>query len=69
MRRVVSEYKTAILARFLAEPGPGTDPRHIHHYLWDSIDQVLFGEGCSLWDGAAGLILSQEFTIQYSERR
>jgi len=34
MRRVVSEYKTAILARFLAEPGPGTDPRHIHHYLW-----------------------------------
>jgi len=69
MRRVVSEYKTAILARFLAEPGPGTDPRHIHHYLWDSIDQVLLGEGCSLWDGAAGLILSQEFTIQYSERR
>jgi len=26
MRRVVSEYKTAILARFLAEPGPGTTP-------------------------------------------
>ncbi|GAB6265022.1 MAG: DUF2284 domain-containing protein [Methanothrix sp.] len=40
MRRVVSEYKTAILARFLAEPGPGTDPRHIHHYLWDSINNL-----------------------------
>ncbi|MGB4653562.1 DUF2284 domain-containing protein [Methanothrix sp.] len=37
MRRVVSEYQTAILARFQAEPGPGTDPEHIHHYLWDSI--------------------------------
>ena len=37
MRRVVSEYRTAILARFEAKPGPGTDPVHLHHYLWDSI--------------------------------
>ncbi len=37
MRRVVSEYRTAILARFPAVAGPGNDPGHIHHYLWDSI--------------------------------
>jgi len=40
MRRVVGEYKTAILARFETAPGPGDDPKHIHHYLWNSIDHL-----------------------------
>ncbi len=37
---MVSEYRMAILARFLAVPGPGTDPMHIHHYLWNCIAQL-----------------------------
>jgi len=40
MRRVVHEYETAILARFETNPGPGDDPKHIHHYLWNSIDYL-----------------------------
>ena len=30
MRKVVAEYKTAILARFEAMPGPGTDPENLN---------------------------------------
>ena len=37
MRMVVAEYKTAILARFETVPGPGTDPKHTHHYLMNSV--------------------------------
>ena len=40
MRKVVAEYKTAILARFEAVPGPGTDPKHTHHYLMDSVTNL-----------------------------
>ena len=40
MRKVVAEYKTAILARFEAVPGPGTDPKHLHHYLMNSITHL-----------------------------
>ena len=40
MRKVVVEYKTAILARFEAVPGPGTDPKHLHHYLMNSITHL-----------------------------
>ena len=40
MRKVVNEYETAILARFETKPGPGQDPKHIHHYLWNSIDHL-----------------------------
>lgn len=40
MRRVVAEYKTAILARFEAVPGPGTDPKHTHHYLMNSVTHL-----------------------------
>ncbi|MGD0950979.1 MAG: DUF2284 domain-containing protein [Methanotrichaceae archaeon] len=40
MRRVVSEYKTAILARFETLPGPGTDPTHTHHYLMNSVTHL-----------------------------
>lgn len=36
-RRVVAEYKTAVLARFETLPGPGTDPKHTHHYLMNSV--------------------------------
>lgn len=40
MRRVVAEYKTAILASFEAVPGPGTDPKHTHHYLMNSVTHL-----------------------------
>lgn len=40
MRKVVAEYKTAILARFETVPGPGTDPKHTHHYLKDAITHM-----------------------------
>jgi len=40
MRKVVAEYKTAILARFEAAPGPGTDPKHTHHYLMNSVTNL-----------------------------
>ena len=40
MRRVVGEYEIAILARFEAAPGPGDDPKHLHHYLWNSISHL-----------------------------
>ncbi|MGV8089124.1 MAG: hypothetical protein ACP5OM_02495 [Methanothrix sp.] len=38
-------------------------------HLQPPCDQILQREDCTLLHGAAGLILSQEFTIQYSERR
>lgn len=37
MRKVVTEYSTAILAKFETAPGPGNDPKHTHHYLWNSV--------------------------------
>ena len=40
MRKVVAEYKTAILARFETLPGPGTDPTHTHHYLMNSVTHL-----------------------------
>jgi predicted metal-binding protein len=40
MRKVVAEYKTAILARFETAPGPGTDLEHIHHYFWNSVTHL-----------------------------
>jgi predicted metal-binding protein len=40
MRRVVGEYEKAILARFEAAPGPCDDPKHLHHYLWNSISHL-----------------------------
>jgi predicted metal-binding protein len=40
MRKVVAEYKTALLARFETVPGPGTDPKHTHHYFWNSVTHL-----------------------------
>jgi predicted metal-binding protein len=40
MRKVVAEYKTAILARFETAPGPGADPKHTHHYFWNSVTHL-----------------------------
>jgi predicted metal-binding protein len=39
-RRMISEYRYAVLVKFEAEPQPELLPHHIHHALWDSITKM-----------------------------
>ncbi len=36
-RRLLADYKFAVLARFHPVPTPGYEPKRLHHYLWDSL--------------------------------
>ncbi|MCR3884067.1 DUF2284 domain-containing protein [Methanotrichaceae archaeon M04Ac] len=39
-RKILSEYRVGIIARFEASPDPEVAPQHLHHHLWESINRV-----------------------------